>query len=129
MAGQTPGFAGEALLAALSSRYVDTDALPWIRAGDGIEQKVLFEDRERGLRTCLFRWQPGARLPMHEHVDFEQTYVLEGSLCDHEGACTAGNYVWRPPGSRHDAWSPDGCLLLAIFLKPNVFVPQSNAAE
>ena len=35
---------------------------------------------------------------------------------------TAGNFVWRPTGNRHDAWSPDGCLLIAFFLKPNKFL-------
>jgi hypothetical protein len=47
--------------------------------------------------------------------------VLQGSLVDGEGAATAGNYVWRPAGSRHDAHSPDGCLVLSFFLKPNKF--------
>lgn len=108
--------------AELHSRYVDVDALPWAESGTpGILQRVLFEDPARGLRTVLFRWAPGAELPNHEHVDVEQTYVLEGSLVDHEGACTAGQFVWRPAGSRHRAWSPDGCLLLAIFQKPNAF--------
>ena len=126
MVGQTPSLAGEAMLAALSSRYVEVDSLPWTRAGDGIEQKILFEDRERGLRTALFRWQPGARLPMHEHVDIEQTYVLEGSLVDKEGPaqgieCKAGEFIWREQGSRHVAWCPQGGLMLAIFQVPNKF--------
>jgi anti-sigma factor ChrR (cupin superfamily) len=71
--------------------------------------------------ALLMRWAPGARLPMHEHVRLEQTWVLEGSFADHEGVCTAGNYVWRPPGSRHEAWSDEGALLLAFFLCPNRF--------
>jgi anti-sigma factor ChrR (cupin superfamily) len=83
---------------------------------------VLLEDKERGLTTALSRWAPGASLPLHEHLDIEQTFVLEGSLCDDEGECRAGQYVWRPAGSRHRAWSPNGCLLLAIFLKNNVFL-------
>ena len=32
-----------------------------------------------------------------------------------------GNYVWRPAGSRHDAHSPDGAVVLSFFLKPNKF--------
>ena len=58
--------------------------------------KVLLEDKDTGLLTALFRWQPGSELTLHEHVEVEQTFVLEGSLVDDEGEVTAGNYVWRP---------------------------------
>lgn len=128
MSATTPDLQGQDGLAALSSRYVDVDALPWRKgAGEGIEWKVLLEDKERGLKTALIRWAPGASLPLHEHVDIEQTFVLEGSLCDEEGECKAGQYVWRPSGSRHRAWAPNGCLLLAVFLKPNTFLEKLQA--
>ena len=49
-------------------------------------------------------------------------YVLEGSLVCGEGVCRAGEFVWRPAGSRHEAWGgPEGNLLLAIFQLPNRF--------
>ena len=115
--------------APMSTRYIDVDALPWIRTVyEGIELKILFQDRGRGLMTALFRWQPGAELPMHEHTDIEQSYILEGSLCDAEGACTGGNFAWRPAGSTHNAWSPDGCLILATFQKPNRFLEGPDAS-
>jgi anti-sigma factor ChrR (cupin superfamily) len=101
---------------------VDVAALPWTPTRfKGVEMKVLMEDKETGLSTALVRFAPGAVLPDHEHVELEQTFVLEGSLQDHEGVVTAGNYVWRPAGSRHDAHAPDGCLTLSFFLKPNRF--------
>ena len=59
---------------------------------------------------------------MHEHVEIEQTFVLQGSLVDEEGEVTAGNYVWRPKGNRHTARSPQGALVLSVFLKPNKFL-------
>jgi anti-sigma factor ChrR (cupin superfamily) len=34
-----------------------------------------------------------ARLPDHEHVLIEQTYLLEGSLVRGEGTLTPGNFV------------------------------------
>ncbi len=56
----------------------------------------------------------------------EQTYVLEGSLVDKDGPdagleVKAGEFVWRPAGSRHSAWCPNGGLMLAIFQVPNKF--------
>jgi anti-sigma factor ChrR (cupin superfamily) len=88
--------------------------------------KVLLEDPDSGLMTALFRWQPGAELALHEHVEVEQTFVIEGSLVDEEGEVTAGNYVWRPKGNRHTACSPNGALVLSMFLKPNIFLSGEN---
>jgi len=72
--------------------------------------------------TLLMRMAPGVKLPDHEHVAIEQTYVLEGSLVCPEGECGAGEFVWRPAGSRHEAWAgPQGGLMLAMFQLPNKF--------
>jgi anti-sigma factor ChrR (cupin superfamily) len=83
---------------------------------------VLYQDAS-GRRTVLTRMEPGARLPRHRHVGLEQSFVLEGSLVDEDGACTAGNFVWRRQGSIHGAWSPEGCIGLGIFEQPNEFLP------
>jgi anti-sigma factor ChrR (cupin superfamily) len=76
--------------------------------------------------TALMRFAPGAVLPDHEHVNIEQTYVLEGRLVDKEGPASGieankGEFIWREPGSRHSAWTPEGGLMLAIFQVPNKF--------
>ena len=122
MALETPGCPAANALPPLASRFLKVDELPWKPTQvEGIDMKVLMQDKESGLLTALFRWQPGTELPLHEHVEVEQTYVLEGSFRDHAGICRAGNYVWRRAGSRHAAWTDEGCLMLAIFLKPNRF--------
>jgi anti-sigma factor ChrR (cupin superfamily) len=80
-------------------------------------------DRASGLLTILMRMAPGAKLPDHEHVLIEQTYVLQGSLVCGEGVCHAGEFVWRPAGSRHEAWAgPDGGLMIGMFQMPNRFL-------
>ena len=123
MTATTPFLEGADRLGPLASRYVDVDNLPWKPTPcPGIDMKVLLEDKDTGLLTALFRWQPGSELALHEHVEVEQTFVLEGSLVDDEGEVTAGNYVWRPKGNRHIAKSPNGALVLSIFLKPNIFL-------
>jgi len=128
MTATTPHLTNEDMLGPLASRYVEVDRLPWKPTPcPGIDMKVLLEDKDTGLLTALFRWQPGSELALHEHVEVEQTFVLEGSLVDDEGEVTAGNYVWRPKGNRHIAKSPHGALVLSVFLKPNIFV--SGASE
>jgi len=114
----------------LASRYVDVDSLPWKPTPtEGIDMKVLLDVPETGLLTALFRWQPGTVLPLHEHVEIEQTYVLSGSIVDDEGEVREGNYVWRPKGNRHVARSPNGALVLSFFLKPNKFLEGSLAGQ
>jgi anti-sigma factor ChrR (cupin superfamily) len=107
----------------LASRFVDVERLPWEKTRyPGVETKTLLVDRKSGLLTLLMKMAPGARLPDHEHVEIEQTYVLEGSLLCGEGECKQGEFVWRPAGSRHEAWAgPQGGLMLAMFQVPNRF--------
>jgi anti-sigma factor ChrR (cupin superfamily) len=105
-------------LAALASRYINTDSVPWIESSPGNKMKVIYHDPASGLLTILGRLEPGAGIPAHVHEDLEQTYVLEGSLVDDEGECTAGNFVIRPKGSRHAPTAPNGCTMLVFFLKP-----------
>ncbi|HCN70362.1 MAG TPA: anti-Sigm factor, ChrR [Pusillimonas sp.] len=88
---------------------------------DKIWMKVLYRNDEEGEMTVLLKWEPGAVLPFHRHPEIEQSFVLEGSFYDHDGICKAGQYVWRKPGSLHETRSDEGCLLLAIYRKPNVF--------
>jgi hypothetical protein len=35
--------------------------------------------------------------------------------------------VWRPAGSRHEAWTPDGGLMIAMFQVPNRFYGNTGA--
>jgi len=123
MTTRTPSLEGKhQALAALASRYVDVDELPWKPSPyPGVDIKILMEDPETGLMTSLTRFAPGAELPLHEHTDLEQSWVLQGRLVDDEGEATAGNYVWRPKGSKHVARAPEGCLVLGFFLRPNKF--------
>jgi len=123
MAAITPKAADHARLAPLASRFVEVATLPWEDTRfPGVRQKILVVDRDSGVATALIHMAPGAKLPHHEHVLIEQTFVLEGSLVCGEGECKAGDFVWRPAGSRHEAWGgPQGGTMLAIFQIANRF--------
>ena len=128
----TPRVAEHASLGPLASRLVDVQALPWQATRfSGVEVKSLLFDPASGLATSLMKMEPGAVLPEHEHVLIEQTWILEGHLVDKSGPdegieCKAGQFIWRPAGSRHSAWSPKGGLFLAIFQVPNKFFSASG---
>lgn len=129
MSAVTPKAKNHADLPPMASRFVDARSLDWeTTAHPGIETKTLLVDRASGVMTMLLRMAPGAKLPDHEHVLIEQTYVLEGSLVCGEGECKAGEFVWRPAGSRHDAWGgAQGGVMLGMFQIPNKFFGADGA--
>jgi anti-sigma factor ChrR (cupin superfamily) len=107
-------------LAALASRFIETETVPWIETGPGSKMKVIYHDPVTDMLTILGKLEPGSGIPAHVHEDLEQTFVLEGSLVDDEGECTAGNFVIRAKGSHHAPIAPKGCTMLVFFLKPTV---------
>ena len=109
--------------------YVDVNNMEWTPSRvSGPMQKTLYSDPETGRSTVLFKLAPGAVIPWHEHPELEQTFVLEGSLEDDEGVCTAGNFVWRPAGSRHEARCPNGVTMIVVFSKPPLRLPPRGTA-
>src|SRR3970282_327017 len=131
MPGKTPNAKHHAALPPLASRFVEVGALPWEKPSClGVEQKTLLIDRDSGLLTVLLKMAPGAKLPDHEHVLIEQTYLLSGTLVCGEGTVTAGNFVWRPAGSRHEARAgPEGTPPIALFQIPSRFSVADGAVR
>lgn len=131
MSALTPKASNHANLAPLASRFVDVAALPWEKTSfPGVEAKTLLLDKASGLLTVLLKMAPGAKLPDHEHVLIEQTFLLQGTLVCGEGTVAPGNYVWRPAGSRHEAWAgPEGNLSIAMFQIPNRFFLADGAVR
>ncbi len=105
-----------------ASVFVDVVNTPWTTTKfPGIQMKLLFSDGA-GFDTLLLKMEPGAEVPLHEHMAVEQTYVLEGTFEDDEGITTTGNFVWRPAGNTHVAWAgPRGATVIGIFRAPNHF--------
>ena len=80
--------------------------------------RVLVADKKYSVR---FLSRDSGSRRARDLLALDNVSILEGSFADHDGVCRAGNYVWRRAGSRHDAWTDEGCLVLAFFLKPNTF--------
>ena len=119
----TPNAENHKNLGELESRFVSVSQLPWEETNfEGITVKTLLVDKGT-------RMMPGAKLPDREHMLIEQTYVIEGHLVCPEGECVKGDFVWRPAGSRHTAWSPNGGLFLATFQVPNKFFKSEGETD
>ncbi len=100
------------------SLFVNASSVPWVERRPGVFWKTLWEDSDGRHKAILMRYEPGAVIPRHRHVGDEQIYVLEGSVADETGVCTAGNYARRPPGCVHAVTSPGGALVIAITSGP-----------
>jgi anti-sigma factor ChrR (cupin superfamily) len=101
-----------------TSRYLKTPDIPWEETEDqGFWLKRLYEDDLKGEKTWLMRVDPGAHAPSHAHEEFEQFYVMEGSIQDNHGTLQTGDFVCRPPGEMHWAASDAGALVLLIYTR------------
>ena len=70
----------------------------------------------------MLRYAPGASVQRHRHEGDEHVYVLTGAQRDDNGLHVAGAHVLNPPGSVHEVASPDGCLVLVVWERPNTFI-------
>lgn len=70
-----------------------------------------------GRSTFLLELAPGAVFPPHHHDHgAEQCLVISGSVRSGDLQVQAGDYVFMPQGSHHDALATDeGCVLLIAY--------------
>jgi quercetin dioxygenase-like cupin family protein len=96
--------------------------LVWQPFGPGVEIHRLYGDGRTGPTAALLRFQPGGRVPLHEHVGYEHILVLAGSQVDENSRAEAGMLIVNPPGTSHSILSEHGCLVLAVYEKPVRFL-------
>jgi len=74
-------------------------------------------DADTGMGSFLLRMAPGATSRPHEHMDFEEFFVISGELVDADGTVFgSGDFVSFAPGSKHWSTTREGCVL-AVFLR------------
>ena len=66
--------------------------------------------------SYLIKMEPGSSSKPHEHVGFEEFYMLDGTLIDNDGVeFNKGDFVKFSPGSKHSSHTPEGCTLLVML--------------
>jgi len=106
------------MIAAPVSLLVDVERVPWVERRPGVSWKTLWEDPDGLHKAILMRYAPGASILQHRHLGDEQIFVLEGSVADDTGVCSAGHYARRPAGCVHTVTSPAGALVFAVTSGP-----------
>ena len=93
----------------------DWDDLRWEPFRSGVEVHWLYRTDDGGPAAALPRYEPGARVPLHEHMGWEHILVLAGSQSDGATRYAEGALMISPPGTRHAIDSAEGCVVLAIW--------------
>ncbi|HUB95787.1 MAG TPA: cupin domain-containing protein [Stellaceae bacterium] len=94
------------------------DDMQWDAFRPGIRVHWLYRTGAGGAEAALLRYDPGATVPLHEHLGWEHILVLRGSQSDGTTRYKEGALLISPPGSRHAIASPEGCVVLAIWQHP-----------
>ena len=105
---------------------VATQQESWLPSpAKGIKRLALERDGgEKTTRaTSIVAYEPNSKFAAHEHPRGEEFFVLSGTFSDEHGDYPAGTYVRNPPGSSHQPYSTEGCL---IFVKLQQFSLEDN---
>lgn len=85
----------------------------WIPCLPGVDIKILHVDVQQNTQTALWRMQPGAILPAHDHHLDEECLVLEGEIRSGDFVVRQGDFHIGLAGQPHtDILSDTGALLL-----------------
>ena len=85
----------------------------WRAIFPGVSIKILREDAAEHSQTTLWRLQPGASVPRHQHNQYEECLILEGSIVHDGTEYFAGDYLLSPTGMPHEIFvAPNGALFL-----------------
>ena len=83
--------------------HVNSDDLPWVEQGPGVETKVVRVSDDFGTWVVLNRFQPGVVLPTHRHSGGVTAYTISGTwgYQEHDFVATVGSVVREPACSAH----------------------------
>ena len=93
------------------------DYIPFI--SDGIEDGSVLQlgdSKPLGSGFQIYRMTPGQTTVAHKHGSYEEFYIIEGDLVDHDGTKYGpGDLVWLRKGTKHTSYSPNGCLIVVYL--------------
>jgi quercetin dioxygenase-like cupin family protein len=104
----------------LNSR--DVASLPWrpFAGGQGIRDRVLWQDPEGRSYAGLLQMEPGTSVAPHRHRGaVHHLWVVRGECVITARTLGAGSYVFVPRGVEHaiQQAGPIGCTLFYLYLR------------
>ena len=87
---------------------------------EGMSWHKISYDKKKGQGTYVLKMEPGAKSIPHEHINYEEFYMLDGELTDIDGKVfKKGDIVSFEPGSQHSSYTKNGCLILVFMRSRN----------
>ena len=87
---------------------------------EGMSWHKISYEKEKGQGSYILKMEPGAKSTPHEHVSYEEFYMLEGELIDADGKIfKKGDFISFEPGSKHSSFTEKGCLILVFMRSRN----------
>ena len=79
--------------------------------------KISYKKENGGQGTYILKMEPGSKSLAHQHMGFEEFFMLDGELIDTDGRIfKKGDLVTFEPGSKHSSHTKSGCLVL-VFMR------------
>ena len=79
--------------------------------------KLTYDKKNGGFGTYVLKMSPGSKTLPHIHPGFEEFLVIKGQLIDSDGKVfKKGDFVTFEPGSNHNSYTKNGCLLI-VFMR------------
>ncbi|MEA2325653.1 MAG: hypothetical protein QOE68_612 [Thermoanaerobaculia bacterium] len=106
---------GAAAETAQNTRTVRASEGRWFDFVPGVTVKPLSVDAERDTATILMMFEPGARVPAHDHAGAEDSFVISGSCRIGDSYLLKGDFHHADAGTSHaEIVSDEGCVLLLV---------------
>ena len=107
---------------------IQTDDLPWVKMGEGVDIKVLRVSEETGFWSAIIRMQPGAIFAAHKHLAAADFLILKGKLKYRMGEAGEGAYGYEPTGAVHDVTTCDEETVLTFnAFGPSIFYNEDGS--
>jgi hypothetical protein len=105
----------------------DPAAMAWCAAGkEGVLQKVVRRDDERGQFLGLIGMEPMVRSGLHQHQGTATSFFVDGGLTDYQGAIRLHQAGVNLKGATHDAIAYQRTLFVARLEAPVTYPPQDG---
>lgn len=95
---------------------------------EGVEIYRLYGNGVDGPSAALLYSRHASHIPRHLHQGYEHILVLAGSQRDDHGILSTGTLRVHAPGTAHEVFNEAGCLVLAIYEKPVLFLDDESVA-